>query len=190
VEVDETVLNGLEDGARDRRTASTTLVVIAAEVDGPDIGRIRMQMIEDASAESLHAFVRDCIEPGSTIHTDSWRGYAGLETKGYRREITGSRGSRKKASALLPRVHHIASLLKQWRQGTQRGAVALQHLPYYLDEFTFRFNLRKSKSPGRLFLRLMQQAANTPPATYATMVTPPNRSRNRLKGFEPGKFNS
>jgi hypothetical protein len=43
-------------------------------------------------------------------------------------------------------------------------------LPYYLDEFTFRFNRRRSKSRGKLFFRLMQQAANTPPATYETMV--------------------
>jgi transposase-like protein len=190
VEVDETVLGGLEDRGTGRQTASTTLVVIAAEADGPDIGRIRMRMIADASAESLHAFVRDCIEPGSTIHTDSWRGYAGLETKGYQREITASRGRRKKASGLLPRVKQIASLLKQWRLGNHRGAVALQHLPYYLDEFTFRFNLRKSKSPGRLFFRLMQQAVSGPPVTYATMVAgsgPATQSVGRAKseGYPP-----
>jgi transposase-like protein len=138
--------------------------------------------LEDASAESLHAFVRDCIEPGSTIHTDSWRGYAGLETKGYQRKITASRDRRKKECGLMPRVRQIALLLKQWRAGTHQGSAALKHLPYYLDEFTFRFNLRKSKSPGRLFLRLMQQAVKTPPATYAMMVT--RQSRSLKKGVE------
>jgi hypothetical protein len=44
------------------------------------------------------------------------------------------------------------------------------HLPYYLDEFTFRFNRRNSKSRGKLFYRLMQQAVATPPTTYPQMA--------------------
>ena len=73
----------------------------------------------------------------------------------------------------MPRVHRIASLLKRWLLGTHQGAVAPRHLPYYLDEFTFRFSRRKSKSRGKLFFRLMQQAVSTPPATYDTMVKLP-----------------
>ena len=71
------------------------------------------------------------------------------------------------------RVHRIASLLKRWILGTHQGAVAPRHLPYYLDEFTFRFNRRRSKSRGKLFFRLMQQAVSTPPATYDAMVKRP-----------------
>jgi len=93
-----------------------------------------------------------------------------LETKGYQREITRLRDRRKEASKLMPRVHRVASLLKRWLLGTHQGAVAPKHLPYYLDEFTFRFNRRRSKSRGKLFYRLMQQAVNTPPATYDTLV--------------------
>ena len=170
VEVDETMVGGLEEGVAGRETESKALVAIAAQADGPGTGRIRMQVIKDASAASLHSFVKDCIDPGSTIHTDGWQGYAGLETKGYQREITRLRGRRKEASKLMPRVHRVASLLKRWILGTHQGAVAPRHLPYYLDEFTFRFNRRRSKSRGKLFFRLMQQAVSTPPATYDTMV--------------------
>ena len=82
-------------------------MVIAAQADGPGIGRIRMQMIEDATAESLHAFVLDAIELGSTIHTDGWAGYGGLENKGFEREITVLGGRKKEASKLLVsrRIH-------------------------------------------------------------------------------------
>lgn len=170
VEVDETFVGGLEEGVAGRQTESKALVVIAAQADGPGIGRIRLRMIEDASAGSLHPFVQDCVEPGSTVHTDGWQGYAGLDGKGYQTEITKLRGRRKEASNLMPRVHRIASLLKRWLLGTHQGAVAPWHLPYYLDEFTFRFNRRKSKSRGKLFFRLMQQAVSTPPATYDTIV--------------------
>jgi hypothetical protein len=177
VEVDETFIGGLAEGAvGGRQKTNKALVVIAAQADGPAIGRIRMRMIADASADSLHPFATDCIEPGSTLHTDGWPGYAGIEKKGFQREITVTRGRRKDSSKLLPRVHRVASLLKRWLLGTHQGAVAPWQLPYYLDEFTFRFNRRKSKSRGKLFFRLMQQAVNTPPATYESMVRPVTES--------------
>ena len=170
IEVDETYIGGLQEGTKGRQKANKALVVIAAQADGPGIGRIRMRMIPDASAHSLHPFVLECIEPGSTLHTDGWHGYSGLE-KNYEREVTIiGRRNRNDASRLLPRVHRIASLLKRWLLGTHQGAVASQHLPYYLDEYTFRFNRRRSKSRGKLFFRLMQQAVSTPPATYENMV--------------------
>jgi hypothetical protein len=44
------------------------------------------------------------------------------------------------------------------------------HLDYYLDEFAFRFNRRRSKARGLLFHRLARQAVAVGPATYATIV--------------------
>ena len=170
VEVDETLVGGLEEGVSGRQTARKAWVVIAAQADGAGIGRIRMRMIRDCSAANLHLFVEDSIEPGSVIHTDGWQGYSGLEKKGYQREITKLANRRKDASKLLPRVHRVVSLLKRWLLGTHQGGVAYYYLPYYLDEFTFRFNRRKSKSRGKLFFRLVQQAVNTPPNTYESMV--------------------
>jgi len=60
--------------------------------------------------------------------------------------------------------------------------VAPWQLPYYLDEFTFRFNRRTSKSRGKLFFRLMQQAVNTPPVTYEAMVDQANPPSHNLLG--------
>jgi transposase-like protein len=179
IEVDETMIGGLEEGVAGRQTESKALVVIAAEADGPGMGRIRMRVIEDASAASLHPFIQDCVEPGSTLPTDGWQGYSGLDKKGYPREITVLRGRRKEASTLMPLVHRVAGLLKRWLLGTHQGAVAPQHLPYYLDEYTFRFNRRKSKSRGKLFFRLMQQAASTSPKTYDTLIGGSKPSRQK-----------
>lgn len=171
IEVDETFIGGLAEGAvGGRQKTNKALVVMAAQADGPAIGRVRMRMIADASADSLHPFVMECIEPGSTLHTDGWPGYVGLEKNGFEREVSTTRRRRKEAAKLLPRVHRVASLLKRWLLGTHQGAVAPWQLPYYLDEFTFRFNRRTSKSRGKLFFRLMQQAVNTPPATYEAVI--------------------
>ena len=108
--------------------------------------------------------------PGSVIHTDGWRGYACLETKGYVHQTTVLKGKKESASDLLPRVHRVLSLLKRWLMGTHQGAVSHQHLEYYLDEFTFRFNRRKSASRGKLFYRLAQQAVAVEPSTYDAIV--------------------
>ena len=64
---------------------------------------------------------------------------------------------------LLPLANRVASLLRRWLLGTHQGAVSAQHLDYYLDEYTFRFNRRTSRSRGLLFLRLMQQAVDLSP---------------------------
>jgi transposase-like protein len=170
IEVDETLVGGAEEGVQGRQTARKSWVVIAAQVDGPGIGRIRMRLVPDCSAASLHPFVEDYIEPGSCLHTDGWQGYAGLEKKGYQREITNLSKDKEKASKLMPRVHRVAALLKRWLLGTHQGGVAYYYLPYYLDEFTFRFNRRKSASWGKLFFRLMQQAVATSPRTHESMV--------------------
>jgi hypothetical protein len=76
------------------------------------------------------------------------------------------------ASELLPRVHLVISLLKRWLMGTQKGAVSHKHLDYYLDEFTFRFNWRKSRSRGKLFYRLAQQTVAVPPVPCYSIAHP------------------
>ena len=172
VEVDETYLGGLEEGVPGRQFGNKALIVVAAQAEGRGIGRIRLRSIQDASAGSLHPFVTDCIGLGSTVHTDGWQGYKGLDQLGYDHEVRVLRGSRKDSSKLLPRVHLVVSLLKRWLVGTHQGAVSHTHLAYYLDEFTFRFNRRRSKSRGKLFLRLVEQAVATDPTTYSSMVHP------------------
>ena len=71
---------------------------------------------------------------------------------------------------VLPRVHLVASLLKRWLLGTHQGAVSFAHLDYYLDEFTFRFNRRTSRSRGKLFHRLLEQAVAVEPVPYKKLI--------------------
>ena len=168
VEVDETFLGGL-GGAQGRSTATKALIAVAAEAVGPGIGRIRMRQIPDASARSLDTFIGEVIERGSVVHTDGWHGYDRVKANGYRHRVTFLRGDPARAN-LLPRVHRIVSLLKRWLLGTHQGAVSRAHLDYYLDEFTFRFNRRRSQHRGKLFFRLVEQAVATGPAPYTRLV--------------------
>ena len=171
VEVDETYVGGEAEGRRGRGSLHKALVAIAAEEDGTGMGRIRMARIADASAPSLETFVCCSVAKGSPVHTDGWDGYGRLNELGYRHQVSVLRGRGKEAATeLLPRVHQVAALLKRWLLGTHQGAVRPAHLDYYLDEFTFRFNRRKSRSRGKLFYRLMQQAVQVDPSPYKDMV--------------------
>jgi transposase-like protein len=171
VEIDESYVGGEEEGTHGRETYRKGIVVIAVEIHEPrGFGRVRLRQIPDVSGASLTPFVYDVVEPGATVHTDGWGGYNEIEKFGYRRKVTVLSASDDPAHVLMPGVHRVAALLKRWLLGTHQGAVSNRHLDYYLDEYTFRFNRRTSRSRGLLFYRLMQQAAATPVTIYRNLI--------------------
>jgi transposase-like protein len=167
VEVDETYWGGEEEGVIGRLTEAKSLILVAAQREGAGVGRIRLARIPQLTRQIAHGFITQWIEPGSLVVTDGLNIYSGLE--GYRHRPIILKRRKQDASALLPLVHRVASLLKRWLMGTHQGAVRAEHLNYYLDEFTFRFNRRTSASRGKLFYRLMQQAATMGPTPYKVL---------------------
>jgi len=166
VEVDETYIGGKETGTGKQGGGAEdkTLVVVATECIGKKIGRVRFQIISEASTENLLPFVESNIEHGSDVITDGWSGYNFLsDNESYNHKVKVIKGSGKEANELLPHVHLVISLLKRWIFGTHQGRITPKYLEYYLDEFAFRFNRKMSTYRGKLFFRLMQQAVTTPP---------------------------
>jgi transposase-like protein len=168
VEIDEVFIGGPRPGQRGRGAAGKSLVMMAAQADGKKIGRIRMVRIPDASAASLLPTLAQVVEPGTLVQTDGWNAYSGLKKLGYSHEVI--RQSAELGENLLPKINLTASLLKRWLLGTHQGSVRPDHLDYYLDEFTFRFNRRTSKSRGLLFYRLLQQAVVLEPVRGKDLI--------------------
>lgn len=155
VEIDETFVGGVHKGKRGRGAAGKALVLIAVEDKGkPSIGRIRMQIIEDATSKNLLKAIEDMVEKNSVIQTDELKSYEMLEKHGYKHVIIKKDLSKQIDST--PLVHRIASLLKRWILGTHQGGIHLENLQSYLDEYVFRFNRRTSLSRGKLFYRVIQ----------------------------------
>ena len=161
------------------------MIIIAAEVEGTRIGRVRMRPVRNGLSRYLHAFVEQSVALGSTIRTDDWRGYVDLAQKGYLHEplpywrnwdLEEDLRGRPKYSE-MPRVDWVAERLKRWLVGTHAGAVSEAQLSYYLDEFTFRFNARR-EVPGKLFERLLQQAVRC--------RAPPGKCRDSRRCRGPG----
>ena len=156
VEVDETYVGGRETGVVGRQTKTKSIVAIAAEVRGRGTGRIRMSRVEDVAARSLIPFVQTTVAPGATVRTDGWSAYSGLANQGVATRPT---------SSCNECIAWPLCLIAGGWASTMVPSNA-DHLDYYLDEFTFRFNRRRSQARGLLFFRLLQQAVQHEPVPY------------------------
>lgn len=173
VEVDEAFIGGKEQGVYGRETDKKSIVVVAVEIAGqsrPINGRIRLQQITDCSSVSLIPFVEANVTAGSVVITDGWSGYGPLKAKGFTHEIRVLKGKKKSQEDLLPNAHLTISLVKRWLLGTHHGAVSQKHLQFYLDEYTFRHNRRKSNHVGKIFYRLVQGVCEASPTPYWKLV--------------------
>ena len=174
VEVDECYIGGVEEGGKRGRgaTENKSIVVIGVELlEGKNqMGRVRMMAVPDVSGDSLvEKFVKENVEPGSTVITDGWSGFSSVGSSGYTHVIP-KKFEVADPKNILPHVHMVVSLLKRWLLGTHQGAVQEMHLQAYLDEYVFRFNRRKSANRGLLFYRLLESAMHVPPTTQDELL--------------------
>jgi transposase-like protein len=169
VEVDETYWGAEESGLIGRLSVNKAIIAVAVEEDGRRIGRVRLQTIPNLTRAALHGFIAASVEPGSTVRTDGFKSYLGLDGYVHQRHVQTEQSE---DEHVLPRVHRVIGLLKRWLMGTHQGAVSAEHLDDYLHEFTFRFNRRTSGSRGKLFYRLAQQAVQIQPVPFAKLVKP------------------
>lgn len=162
VEIDETFVGGVAEGKRGRGAENKSLVVIAVEVLPKGTGRVRLGLIPSAEGNQLLGFIIENVAKGATVLTDGWSGYAQVGENGYvhvkQKQVIASNDEE-----MLPNVHRIAALLKRWLLGTHQNYTSQDRLQKYLDEFSFRYNRRKSKSRGLLFHRIIEQAMTREP---------------------------
>jgi transposase-like protein len=168
VEVDEIWIGGAHSGKRGRGAEGKELVLVAVEKTKHGVGRIRLKPVPDASAKTLEGTITELVDLGSLIRTDGWKGYVNIAEKGFGHKVL-VHPKQEPGDDPTPSVDLVASLLKRWLLGTHQGGQQFSHLQYYLDEFTFRFNRRTSKSRGQLFHRLVQQALEVKPAPLSSI---------------------
>jgi len=175
VEVDETLVGGRRPGKRGRGAAGKTVVAGAIEAAPGqtrkrELGRLRLAAVASAAGEHLERFITANVAERAAITTDGWRGYGGLAAVGYDHHAIDLARSWGEADRHLPAAHLVFGLVKRWLLGTHHGAVGAKYLQRYLDEFVFRFNRRRAKSPAHGFARVLQNAVRVPPATHREIV--------------------
>ncbi len=173
VEVDESFIGGQSPGRKGGSTLKVPVMIAVERTGKRALGRVRLAVAEAPNTNEL----RRVRLPGRrTGLDDPYRRRPRLPQAGdhglrprlrHRLQLTDP------AHELLPGVHMVSSLLKRWIAGTHHQRVSDKHLPYYLDEFTFRFNRRKSRARGLLFYRLLQQAVATDPHPLSELINGP-----------------
>lgn len=166
VVIDESYLGG-KSQVRGRGTEKA-LILIAAE---DNAGRIRIEPANDGSAVSIGAFVSRNIDTAAQVTTDGWPGYSSIALGD--RKHTVKENTDYTSEDPFHMCHVAAALLKRWWLGTFHGSMSLQHMAFYLVEFAFRFNRRKTNGVGRITSRLLQMAITSKPISEAELLSQP-----------------
>jgi transposase-like protein len=171
VEVDATYWDGKEEGVSGRLTQGKALIIVGveAEEDGSTIGHVRLRRIPDLTKASLHGFIAQAVQPGSTVRTNGLSAYRGLEGYIHVRPVQRDQEA---DESTLRRVHRVIRVLTRWLRGTRQGAVGQEYLDDYLNEFTFLVNNRTLTSRGAVFYRLAWHAVHVAPAPFASLIQP------------------
>lgn len=160
VEADETYIGGkvqnmslskrasLKETARGRGGAGKRAVVgILQRKNGKRSSKVKATHVGNVSGITLRGLVRDNVEPGSRILTDSFSAYRGLQGE-YLHEVVDHAVTYVRGTVHTNGVENFWSLLKRTIRGTY-VSVEPFHLGRYLDEQSFRFNERDDVDSGR-----------------------------------------
>jgi hypothetical protein len=137
-----------------RLVASRAQVIVAAEIKGEEVTRVRFAAVQGCAPDMRADFVRRAVAAGSTIRTVRSPIFDELVTLGYRHVAIGGAGEQPTG------VQRVASLLALWLYGSDGVSVA--RLGYFLDELAFRYNHRFAAGDddkhGYLFFTLLRRA--------------------------------
>ncbi len=155
VEIDETLIGGSISGKGKGYKGNKTCVVGMLERDGGElIARVSVRRTKGV----LQALINEHVLPGTTIHTDEFPGYRGVASYGYNHvTVNHSLGEYTKPNgAGVNSIEGFWAQLKRGINGTHIH-VSGKHLPKYLGEFEYRYNMRKV--PHLMLDRLMHSFA-------------------------------
>jgi len=169
VELDQSFVGGRSTGKRGPSSDKAPVTIAVERDERGRLGRVRLALADQPGGLDMIDFACDVVAPGATIRTDGARMFTRLADKGFIHVSTPG-NSAEDLDAVMPGPHLVSSLLKRWTVGTLHYRISRQHLPYYLDEFTFRFNRRTSRARGMLFYRLLQQAVDTDPHPLKELI--------------------
>jgi hypothetical protein len=173
VELDQSFLGGQSPSRHGGSSDKVPITIAVERTPRGRLGRVRLEVADKRGGLDMLDFATEVIAPGTMIHTDGALMFRRLPDLGYGHHATpSSKGGYlvDDIDAVMPGAHLVSSLLKRWTAGTLHHRLSQAHLPYYLDEFTFRFNRRNSRARGMLFYRLLQQAADTDPHPLKELI--------------------
>jgi transposase-like protein len=161
VEADETYIGGKEKnkhnndktgGTQGRSTGSKTPVFGVIERGG----KVHARKVADVKGITLKTIINELVRGGSTIMTDEWGAYNGLDGKYIHERVNHGADQYVNGEAHTNSIEGFWALLKRGIVG-QYHQVSAKYLNRYIDEFCFRFNNRDNEF---IFDLALQKAVN------------------------------
>jgi transposase-like protein len=144
VEVDESYVGGKRAGVGSGNRIHKSMVLAAIERGGN--GRIRTAGKMQRNKEILHGFVNENVsDDAANIYTDEVRGYIGIgDGNTTHQTVNHSIKEYVRGEVHTNTVESVFSLFKRSLVGSFHQ-ISAKHLDRYLDEFSFRYNNRRSR---------------------------------------------
>ncbi len=116
-------------------------------------GNVIAKQVNDVSSDTLKSIIYSNVKKNSTISTDEWRSYTGLNAN-YSHFIVNH--SAKEYVNLMAHTNNIECFWSHLKRGVDGiyHWVSKKHLQSYVDEFSLRFNTRKNLTSQRFDLIL------------------------------------
>lgn len=148
VQIDETMVGG--KAPRASYLSNKTYVLGMLENGGELITRV----VPNVRRATLWPEVCGAVLPGTIIHTDEHKAYRGLSLRGYRHQTVCHADGEyvSQYGATVNSIEGFWAMLKRGINGTHIH-VSQKHLPKYLGEFEYRWNMRQV--PHLMLDRLM-----------------------------------
>ncbi|HML08438.1 MAG TPA: IS1595 family transposase [Xanthobacteraceae bacterium] len=143
VEADETMIGGKRRGGKRGRGAPGKTTVFGMLERGGDV---MTRVVENVRRATLEPHILSNVKKGATVSTDELKSYAKLARLGYKHGAVNHA-----KEEWVNGIHHTQgiegfwSILKRSIRGTHVH-VSRRHLPKYLAEFEFRWNLRTDQN--------------------------------------------
>jgi transposase-like protein len=164
VEADETYIGGKARNMhadkrrrlnvkRGRSIAGKVAVMGLLERHGDNKSKIRTVVLDGLKRRHVQGHVRAVVETGSSLYTDAFSSYAGLD-RDYAHKVIDHAECYVKGAVHTNGMENFWSLLKRTIKGTY-VSIEPFHLFRYLDEQAFRFNQRGDVDGGR-FLNVLK----------------------------------
>src|SRR6266436_4743924 len=166
VEMDEMYHGGKRQrqGRRGRPSDGSHKVAVVGMVERSEngrVGRVVARVAPNAKKATLHSLAKEYILPASTVYTDEYVSYDGLEAAGYtHRRINHSARVYVSGNVHTQAIEGFWSLVKRGIGGVYHS-VSAKYLQTYLDEYAFRYNRRHmGNQQFRAILRKVSELAS------------------------------